>query len=365
MSMRAAAPDRKLHLDTLRGIACVLLVAYHVIGNDIEHGLQVGDGSPWRLFTELFMHVRMPLFSFLSGYVFSLAVPDLAALNFAIGKKFRRIGIPFVVVSSLFYLLFGLTGGGFATPMWQIYLLPYEHYWYLQATLLIMVSLLVGNFVIGDHARAFATVLFPVACAVFIAAWTFDPYDIFALGSALYLLPYFLLGQLLRLWGVESHVGDVETRRRRVLLPLGLLLAALFVLDLMQLEGLATLDFARQSALGLLFGVTACLFLFFLRLRSRVLAAIGVYSYSIYLFHVFFTAALRKLGHVVWPDMPRGLFFTAALIAGISLPILLHKVVIRHRVAALLLLGIDKRPRRAPLPGRPVAATLPAKAATP
>ncbi|WEK48718.1 MAG: acyltransferase [Candidatus Kaistia colombiensis] len=333
---------RDRHIEALRGLACVLLVAYHVIGNDPEHGMHIAAHDGWRLFTELFIHIRMPLFSFLSGFVFQAIVADRTALSTAFGKKLRRIGIPFVVVSTLFYFCFGLVNHDFSTPIWQIYILPYEHYWYLQATMLIMAALLIANCLAGRHARAFMTGLFPVACAIFIIAPTFDP-DIFAVDSALYLLPYFLLGQLLRVWSLNARIGDVPARRHVVVARFGLLVAILFALDLAEYIGLNQLNFARQSALGLLFGLSACLFLFFARLSWRPLELLGGYSYTIYLFHVFFTAALRKVLGILAPGLSMGVYFAAALAVGLGLPIVLHKLLIRSRWTALLLLGIALR----------------------
>jgi peptidoglycan/LPS O-acetylase OafA/YrhL len=340
--MATTHSGRDRYIETLRGFACVLLVAYHVIGNDPQHGMHITAHDNWRLFTELFIHIRMPLFSFLSGYVFSAFVADRAALSVAFGKKLRRIAIPFVVVSTLFYVCFGLINRDFSLPIWRIYVLPYEHYWFLQATMLIMAALLVSNYIAGRYARAWMTALFPVSCAVFIAAPAFDP-DVFSIGSALYLLPYFLLGQLLRIWSINRRIGDVSGRRIAVAL-FGLPVAVLFLLDLGEYRGWNTLDFSRESVLGLLFGVCACLFLFFSRLKWRPLEFVGAYSYTIYLFHVFFTAALRKSLAVLAPGLPNTIFFASALVAGLLLPIALHKVLIRSRWAAALLLGITLRP---------------------
>lgn len=333
-------------MEALRGLACLLLVAYHVIGNDPEHGMHVADGSAWRFFTEIFMHLRMPLFSFISGYVFSSAVANRTELASAFTKKLRRIGIPFVVVSSLFYLVLGYSMPQEAqVPMWTIYILPYEHYWYLQATMLIMAFVLVAAFLAGRYRPVVLAALLPVAVLVFLLNRTFDP-DIFALGSALYLLPYFLLGHLLRLLAVDREIGDDPGRRRLALALLGSAALGLFLLDIASVSGRLSIDFARQSAAGIALGLSACLFLFFLRARNRWLEAIGAYSYSIYLFHVFGTAAFRHVALKLWPEMPQVVFFLLALAIGISVPIALHRVFIRHRASALLLLGIDLKPER-------------------
>lgn len=328
-------------MEALRGLACLLLVAYHVIGNDVEHGMHVADSSGWRLFTEIFMHVRMPLFSFISGYVFSTAIANPSDFPSAWLRKLRRIGIPFVVVSTLFYVSLGYTAAGSGQiPLWQIYILPYEHYWYLQATLLIMTFLLAVALFAGPYRLQVLGALLPVSVVVFLLALTFDP-DIFALGSALYLLPYFLLGHLIRLASLDRSIGDDPRRRAAAVLGLGILFAGLFVLDILSVEQRIAVDFSRQSAAGLTLGLTVCLLLFFLRVRGRWLEWIGVYSYSIYLFHVFATAGLRRIILAHYPDTPRGVFFVLALAAGIGLPILLHHLFIRHRASALLLLGIE------------------------
>jgi peptidoglycan/LPS O-acetylase OafA/YrhL len=346
------AVARDQHIDTLRGLACVLLVAYHVIGNDPAHGMHITAHDNWRLFTELFMHVRMPLFSFLSGYVFSAFVADRAQLGTAIAKKLRRLGIPLVVVSTLFYLCFSLINGNFPIPLWQIYVLPYEHFWFLQATILIMTGLLAGCYLAGAQARLFMTGLFPIACLVFVAAPLLDP-DIFAINSAFYLLPFFLLGQLLRVWSADRTIRTVPERRIPLLIVFGLIVAVLFGLDLAQYEGLNALDFERQSALGLLFGIAICLTLFLSRLQWPWLAFVGGYSYTIYLFHVFFTAGIRMGFAQIFSGVPAGVYFVSALIAGLLLPIVLHRVLIRRRWSALLFLGIS-RDRKSARTGDPL-----------
>src|SRR6185437_1975062 len=58
-------------VQTMRGLACLLLVAFHAIGSTGASGLHVADDSAYRLFTNLFVHVRMPVFTFLSGLVYA------------------------------------------------------------------------------------------------------------------------------------------------------------------------------------------------------------------------------------------------------------------------------------------------------
>ena len=67
-----ATATSTLHLDTIRGLACLLLVTYHVVGPDRFTGMRVADGSFYRtVLADGPLLVRMPLFTFLSGFVYA------------------------------------------------------------------------------------------------------------------------------------------------------------------------------------------------------------------------------------------------------------------------------------------------------
>src|SRR3569833_1800989 len=64
-------PRESLRVETLRGLACMLLVAYHVIGSHTASGLQISKETTKQKNTNQNMHLRMPLFTFLSGFVYA------------------------------------------------------------------------------------------------------------------------------------------------------------------------------------------------------------------------------------------------------------------------------------------------------
>ena len=64
-----ARRGKDLHVETLRGLAILLMVAGHVIGNDSTHGMRVDDSSVWRSAWVSLEFLRLPLFTFLSGVV--------------------------------------------------------------------------------------------------------------------------------------------------------------------------------------------------------------------------------------------------------------------------------------------------------
>ena len=60
---------KELSIETLRGLAIVLMVMGHVIGSKSNGGLQVSDDSWYRYFYLTLSPLRMPLFTVISGYV--------------------------------------------------------------------------------------------------------------------------------------------------------------------------------------------------------------------------------------------------------------------------------------------------------
>jgi peptidoglycan/LPS O-acetylase OafA/YrhL len=70
MQKKLVPSKRNIPVDTLRGLACILLVAYHVIGVTPESGLRLHDGI-LKNANELLAYIRMPLFTFLSGFVYA------------------------------------------------------------------------------------------------------------------------------------------------------------------------------------------------------------------------------------------------------------------------------------------------------
>jgi len=357
-----SAPARKAaakiaYVETLRGIACILLVSYHVIGDTSANGLQLPESHYLRFLNSMFIDVRMPLFSFISGFVFSAYAADILALRIKIGAKVRRLLVPLAVVGSLHYWLqtaFAPPPEG-QVPFYYLFILPYQHFWYLQATfILMMVLFLMTYWLKGNGVRA-ATILL-VPCMV--ASVLFDRWqpDVFSAYKALYLAPYVLTGYLI------SHAASIRTGMDRAASRRDLIIAAAIVLGLMfWVEALVTahalqLDAPERQLLGLTVGLSTCLFFFVARFKSRFLVFIGDKSYAIFLFHVFFTAGSRiVLKHLI-PEVSIPALFAVGLVAGIAGPIVISWAALKHPLSALLLLGVRtpavKAPTGAPPLGR-------------
>lgn len=327
-------------IDTLRGLACVLLVLYHVIGADPRTGLGVADG--WlRWGNDALAYLRMPLFTFLSGVVYGLRPFQGDSRRFLLGKV-RRLLVPMLVVGTLFALVQDAVPGtnrASALPWWQWHWLPVAHFWFLES--LFWVFLLVWalerwGWMSSPRRVSVACLGAAVLSLVFPGGW----YQL-SIEGAFYLLPYFMLGltltrlqwfarlQNLVLWGV---------------------LLGLIVLAGWQ-QGVPTPGMQRRVFWVLVLGMALCLLAMAWVRPVAWLMRVGSTSYAIYLFHVFFTAAARigllRLGVETW-----WVHIPFSLMAGVLGPMLIEHWASAHRWSALLLLGKDlSRLRRTAVSG--------------
>jgi len=343
----SSTPAPEGRAQTLRGLACLLLVAFHAVGSSAASGLQVPDGSPYREFTNLFVHIRMPLFTFLSGLVYAYRPLEPGeALRF-LGKKLRRLGVPLIVASSILYVLHLAMHDPVAplSRMWSVYVHPFYHLWFVQALLPVFAVL-----VVLESFGALATLgRYLAVLSLSLVLYAYGPLtapDLLGLRNATYLLPFFL-------WGVGVH-------RFRHLLQSGpalLVAAACFVVGqglhgtMVLTHTLAPIEpVATRSAWTLLIGLSAGLCGLLLLPRVHLMERIGASAYAIYLYHPLFVAAvLAPMGALT--SLPTSLLFVLAGAAGLAGPMVLELVAGRIPLGGLLLEGRSGRPPSAAAEG--------------
>ena len=88
---------------SIRGLACILVVAYHVIGDTPQAGLKVENIDVRFIFDYLGL-LKMPLFAFISGYFYAMQ-PLESHLKRFIFIKFRQLIIPMLVVGTIFAVM--------------------------------------------------------------------------------------------------------------------------------------------------------------------------------------------------------------------------------------------------------------------
>lgn len=317
-------------IETVRGLACLMLVLYHVIGGSPESGLKINEGF-WRVANDTLAYIRMPLFTFLSGMVYAYRpVDDLSWPFFK--EKLRRLLVPMLFVGTLFFLIQGHspdTNKAGATSLSLMHIVPVGHFWFIEALLSIffLIMLLERYKALGSWMGCVVTVS---TSALLLVLSNLLPAHLnyFAIDGVFYLLPFFLAGITAYRFGPAA---TSRVSRFYILAPL-----AIFLVGILSSQGVAAPG--SKSLFAVVVGIAGCLFVLKHMPAIPRLAFIGGYSYAIYLHHVFFTAACRIVlmrYHVT--DMY--ILMLSGLALGIVGPILMERYLSQIPVLRTLLFG--------------------------
>lgn len=325
-------------VETLRGIAIILVVIGHVIGSDATGGMKVDDNSFLRHFYFTFQYLRMPLFTVISGWVYALHPVSSVNLKTFLIKKLRRIFLPLMFVGGLYYAVQYFTPGtNFSYPLqdiWKIVIFPYTFYWYLNS--LFIVFIIVALLEAGGLLKRFGYVIivFLASMGVLLLRDIVIPEAVpnyFGFKGGLYLLPFFISGIAL-----NRFKDSLQNRTFKIaivsLLVIGLIFQQLVWYDVIDY------DLTTRSIVGLLIGVVGTIFLLQLKLKGRFFVWMGSYAYTIYLFHSFGTSGgrivLNKIGIT-----NTALVFVGSLLLGLFLPVVIDLVVNKWGITRTMFLG--------------------------
>jgi fucose 4-O-acetylase-like acetyltransferase len=336
---------RNVEVDTLRGIACILLVFFHVVGDTPTVGLRIPEGHWLQVFNEALAYLRMPLFSFISGYVYGFRPYRGHALAFIKGKS-RRLLLPLVTVGTFFAVVQAFTPGAntAVNQWWLLHIEPVGHFWFLEALFIVFLVVIAL-----ERLNAISTA--PGFAAIFaLSAVLFDyftPTNYFAARGAVYLLPFFLAG--------------LACKRFDIVKPAARLLAGAVFIG----AGLVVMAFPRYSNQGtsmpaLALGISSAFLLLRSGWRSQRLAYVGSFSFAIYLLHVFFTAGSRILFKKIGVTNTYALL-TLGLAFGIFGPIVSAKIIGRFKGLNLWLLGSTSSAGVSIQPARIKSSSVPAE----
>lgn len=336
--------DREIHIETIRGLACLALVSLHVVGYTPRNAMELPLDDWLSILQRVFIDMRMPLFSFISGYVF-LSVPKVGqTFKLLLKKKARRLLIPMVTVGTLFWLTQSQFSSSPQPPLLSIYVFQFAHYWFLQATFLLMAGFLLLNAILGHFfpeidrntlATKNAAAIGIIGAITWIGT-SVSLVEFFSIGKAFYLAPFFMSGYLVA--SRKQWISSTFAPGRKVA---GVILVLLAGLGYFLASGSLVPGEEVRRFLSVLIGVSTAISLYILAPKSRVLAWIGDKSYAIYLFHVFFTAGAL----IIWRKVvPGGLdihyAYPLGLTAGIVGPIILYQLITASSIASWLLLGL-------------------------
>lgn len=314
---------RDANLDSVRGLACLLLVAFHVVGGD-GSGLRLPDHHPLRHLVDSLELVRMPLFTALSGYLFAARPPGRADIAVFARKKARRLLVPLVFATMVFLAGRALLYGEGLSLL--AFFTSYQHLWFLQALALLLAGF-GAWFAFGDPGSGrLAVVALAAALAGHMLPWT----GVFSLSGAFYLAPFFTAGIL-----IHRHRAELDRPavREATLAAVLIVLAA----DQYELFGHQAEKLARTSLYAVLCGSAAALVLIQRMPAIRWLGAVGAYSFAIYLWHPLFGSAARRAIEMAHGPMLVALALSMA--AAIAIPILAARIAGRVPVLSELVTG--------------------------
>jgi peptidoglycan/LPS O-acetylase OafA/YrhL len=319
--------DARLELTTIRGIACMALVAYHVIGPSSESGMHLPDASNWHYAVHSFDFLRMPLFSVLSGYFYARHRVSAATLSSFLAKKGVRLGLPLLFVTAVMLQLRWFAYGD-TTSFFHAALFHYQHLWFLQALIVIFVAVTLSD----SFARLDTVGLCVTGFAAVMVSRSFAVTSFFSLNGAFYLAPFFLFGMILR---EERTLLESPKSLRAALWLVGVVM---LVQQAGALGEANPLD--GTSLAAVLCGCSAAYALLVLCPRITSVEKIGTYSYTIYLWHSIAAAAVRPLveRHL---GLTTGAEFLVLFGIGIAVPIGIHLIVERIPLISILVAGIS------------------------
>ncbi len=323
------AHSASARLDTLRGLACLLLVLFHaVVEVRLRHSTELQSMTS---VNEFLAFLRMPLFTFLSGYVYAMRPLGTTGRGHFVRRKAERLLIPLLFITLLTVVAHAVAGSASTANIgWELYTeigRPSFHLWFLQALFLIFLMVALGVGRLLRSAAGCVVILLAVAIAEAVGA---TQIRLFSIGQAIGLMPYFMAGVLTRSWYAER---TISTNERLLAVAAIVLIAGLRVL---QLEGMDVPSY--RTALP------ALLCVFIAMPTIPWLAALGRRSTAIYLFHALVLAAVAR--HLPGPEAA---VLLQLMVLGLAVPMFLLAGTERWVPALLPLLGGGIR-RPAPEP---------------
>lgn len=337
----ATTSKKNNHVQSLRGLAIILVVLGHVIGSNHTGGMKVSDDSIFRYLYYTLEYIRMPLFTVISGWVYANK-PIIPEHRFKFIKgKLRRLIIPMFVISTLLFLSRVLIPyANESAPLEDLsknLFLPYDIYWYLYALFLIFLLISVlDTQPFFRTVKGWALSVIGAFGFLFIQMQFLDHLpNLFSWMGAAYLLPFFLLG-------IGTYRYPELLLNKTVVVTLLVCFTAGIIIQQMAWFGYFPI-YPRRSLLGIIVGVTGVLLLFKAKFVNNFLSQIGNYAYSIFLFHVFFTGGTR----IILMSMGvtnKWIILIVGLVLAIFLSILCEKIIYRFNFLRLFLLGLNKKP---------------------
>ena len=284
---------KNLAVETLRGLAILLVVVGHVIGSTPDGGMKIDFPHPLRYLYLWIDYIQMPLFTAIAGWAYAIKpfVAQGGVWTF-LSKKASRLLVPMVVVGTMYflvqYMVPGTNAKGNWSDLWRIYIFPYTLYWYLPSLFLIfVVQYAVDKLRLMKNGGGWfccLLVAFALRSMMKFGVLMDDVPNILSFKGALGQLPYFFLGV-----GVVRFKEKLYTDKLRHVTG-GMMLVGILLL---QVEWIYPVSIVYLEYLQPIWIMFTLMLLFAIKWRSSLFPRLGEYAYAIYLFHGFCTSGGR------------------------------------------------------------------------
>lgn len=325
-------------VQTLRGLAIILVVMGHVIGYKGDEGMKVAEDSIWRYIYYSLEYFRMPLFTVISGWVYTLRPISKETVSKFMRGKARRLLVPLLAVGLLYFFTRLIAPGTnrvvHLADIWQIFIYNYDLYWYLPSLFWVFVIISILEY--QEWMKSLAGWLLALFVSIITLSlrngYLTEIPNYLGIIGMFYLLPFFIIGI-----GI-GRFKDLMSNKYFIGILTSLFLIGIIIQQLAWFHVLELPFHGKSSPLGLMVGMTGTIVFFRIHFTNKFLVYIGGFSYAIYLFHVFGTAGSRILLTKLGLDTPISVFFVSLSI-GIIIPILIELVIDRFKLSRFLFLG--------------------------
>ncbi len=313
----------------------MLVVAYHV---DVwlpgrPPGFFVG-------FKYVLSFIRMPLFAFISGYVYALRPLAPGAGWKFLGGKIRRLLLPMVCVGAFSYFL-KLSPPYVETPqnilhIWRLLVFPPHQFWFLQTLFLIFVIITVLESLkwLDNLSFWLAAVGLMILAALLAGSGIFKSIDLpFSPRPLIFLLPYFLFGL-----GVCRF--ELLRKNRWITIVAAALAAVGLTLQIFILAGRLKIPDQRETLFYLCLSFAYILLLLKIKWKGKGLSILGSFSYSIFLFHVYVIMTVKVILSASPLPLPPAGRYAIVFLSTIGLSILAHLLLNRFTLTRRMFLGL-------------------------
>jgi surface polysaccharide O-acyltransferase-like enzyme len=261
---RQATRRLPLNLDTLRAIACVLVVIYHVVGPNAKTGLKLPMSSGWHHFAESFEFIRMPLFTVMAGFLYAAMPATNEGLTSFLHRRAKILLVP-LVTATIISVVSRDVAYGAGDNLIQAFIHGYMHLWFVYALMIWYIIAGLLDTYVSQSPRFWATMLF-IAPVV----WALTPMiEVISLSSALRHFVFFIFGILL-------YRSPSILLSNKILAVSAILAVTLLLLQQIYLYGIVNLGKLEQPV-GFVAGCAIVLVLIRVFPRIKAIESLGVY----------------------------------------------------------------------------------------